>query len=335
MVSIVVPIFNAEIFLEDCIKSLISQTYKDIEIILVDDGSKDKSGAICDYYAKLDERVKVIHKENGGVSKARNIGISVAQGDYLMFCDADDMVAVNWCEYMLHFISLYPNKLIVSDLKRIISSDDILPPIDSSLEIEEKTYYDVFKSNISGSVWNKIFRADIINENHIAFREDIPLAEDVIFVSEYYSFLSEDCIHVKHPLYFYRYNNSSALHTYNPFALLYHTKAYYVRALAIEPAHLEAYCNEWLNGFVVLLNNVFDNRNKSMNLLNKIEFNQGVLCMPEFFYCMSHCSKTAEIPIIMFCLNHKNYYILYIIQRLYLIKKSILHLLKCITSAKR
>ena len=89
-VSIIVPVYNVEHYLEECIKSVIEQTYKNIELILVDDGSTDKSGKICDNYSSLDERIIVIHKNNGGLSSARNVGLEAAQGRYIIFIDSDD-----------------------------------------------------------------------------------------------------------------------------------------------------------------------------------------------------------------------------------------------------
>ena len=96
MISIIVPIYNAEQYLHRCIDSILHQNYTDFELLLIDDGSKDASGAICDEYAAKDTRVRVFHKENGGVSSARNLGLDNAQGEYITFCDADDYVDQEW-----------------------------------------------------------------------------------------------------------------------------------------------------------------------------------------------------------------------------------------------
>lgn len=91
-ISVIVPIYNVEKYIEKCINSIINQTYKDLEIILVDDGSTDSSGKICDEYAKKDKRIKVIHKKNGGVSSSRNIALTIANGDYITWIDSDDWI---------------------------------------------------------------------------------------------------------------------------------------------------------------------------------------------------------------------------------------------------
>ena len=105
-VSIIVPVYNVEKYIEKCLNSLISQSYRNIEIILIDDGSKDNSGKICDKYKKKDPRIKVIHKENAGVSEARNSGIQKATGKYLCFVDADDFVMNDYIKYLHKLIAI-------------------------------------------------------------------------------------------------------------------------------------------------------------------------------------------------------------------------------------
>ena len=98
LISIIVPVYNTEKYLDRCIQSILSQTYTDFELLLIDDGSTDSSGVICDKYAEQDSRVRVFHKENGGVSSARNIGLDNANGVWITFCDSDDWVYPYWLE---------------------------------------------------------------------------------------------------------------------------------------------------------------------------------------------------------------------------------------------
>lgn len=116
MISIIVPIYNAEKYLNRCITSLLQQTYSNIEILLIDDGSTDHSLEICRKYR--DSRIRVISKQNEGVSATRNLGIELAKGEYIMFCDADDFVEKEWCEWHLWGIEKYPDAFICSDLNR-------------------------------------------------------------------------------------------------------------------------------------------------------------------------------------------------------------------------
>jgi glycosyltransferase involved in cell wall biosynthesis len=98
MISIIVPVYNTEKYLDQCIQSILSQTYTDFELLLIDDGSTDSSGAICDRYAEQDSRVRVFHKPNGGVSSARNLGLDNAKGEWVTFCDSDDWVYDYWLQ---------------------------------------------------------------------------------------------------------------------------------------------------------------------------------------------------------------------------------------------
>ena len=106
-ISIIIPVYNVEKFLHNCLDSVLKQTYRNLEIILIDDGSTDNSGKICDNYAKIDNRIIVIHKENGGVSSARNVALKIAKGDYIVWIDSDDFISKNMitylCEKILEF----------------------------------------------------------------------------------------------------------------------------------------------------------------------------------------------------------------------------------------
>ena len=117
-ISVIVPVYNVELYLERCIKSILSQTYKDFELILVDDGSPDKSGEICDHYRSIDSRICVIHKENGGLSDARNAGVLSATGEYITFIDSDDYVSSNYLEYLMHLATITNADISVGCFKR-------------------------------------------------------------------------------------------------------------------------------------------------------------------------------------------------------------------------
>ena len=125
LVSIIVPVYNVEKYLERCLDSLINQTLKDIEIILVDDGSTDDSGNICDKYAKKDKRIKVIHKENGGLSDARNIGLSIANGRYLQFVDSDDFIHKQMIEILYNTIINNNADISICDFDKVYENTKI------------------------------------------------------------------------------------------------------------------------------------------------------------------------------------------------------------------
>lgn len=168
-VSIIVPIYNVEKFLDKLIMSLIRQTYKNLEIILVDDGSPDNSGAICDKYAQQDERIKVIHKENGGVSSARNCGIDISKGNYILFVDGDDWIEPDCVEYFVSLIKETDSDMAFSD-KNFSTKDRIQNSTDSiEMWSAEKTIAAFLYPGIPIGCWNKIYKTDFIKKNNIRF----------------------------------------------------------------------------------------------------------------------------------------------------------------------
>ena len=138
LISIIVPIYNVELYLRRCVYSLITQTYKKIEIILVDDGSPDRCGEICDEYAKADSRVRVIHKTNGGLSSARNAALDIATGDYIMFVDSDDWIESNCCEELVKKIMEYNADIVAFGLNYVYDSGKIVKSLSGLTGLADK-----------------------------------------------------------------------------------------------------------------------------------------------------------------------------------------------------
>ena len=138
LVSIVIPIYNVEKYIEKCLDSVIKQTYKNIEIILVDDGSPDNCGKICDSYANNDKRIQVIHKENGGLSDARNVGIERANGKYITFVDSDDYIELDYIEYLYTLIKKYNTKISLCKVNVVYNEKDTNLQRDKNNEIDYK-----------------------------------------------------------------------------------------------------------------------------------------------------------------------------------------------------
>ena len=196
-ISIIIPIYNAEKSLKRCIDSVISQTYSNLEIILIDDGSNDNSYLICKEYAKKDKRIKLFHQENAGVSIARNSGLEKITGKYLMFLDADDYFELNICEKLLENIKVNNTEIGIVNKKFWINGkevDNVLYKEDSFYrENNEKDlfildlftqYYDEKMNNVkflSCGVTAKIFLVDLIKQNNIKFIENCHFGEDVLF----------------------------------------------------------------------------------------------------------------------------------------------------------
>lgn len=164
MISIVVPIYKVEKYLRRCIDSLIHQDYPDIEIILVDDGSPDNCGTICDEYVQKDNRIKVIHQQNGGLSAARNAGIDIAQGDYLMFVDSDDWVEKNFCSLAIQKAKTTNSDIVVFGYNDVYENRTVKKSI---IENDEKKYSseealkELHGGKILSFAWNKIYKAKL------------------------------------------------------------------------------------------------------------------------------------------------------------------------------
>lgn len=191
LISVVVPVYKVEKYLKKCIDSIISQTYRNIELILVDDESPDKCGAICDDYAEKDARIKVIHKINAGVSAARNSGIAVAQGNYIMFVDSDDYIDQNMLEDMMKYRG---SDIIVSGLRFVDKNNRTIREGNSEIvnnmsmsDFLNKYYVTLEKDFILSGPYNKLFSVKTMRENLIYFNESMSICEDGLFVTHFLS----------------------------------------------------------------------------------------------------------------------------------------------------
>ena len=216
-ISVIVPVYNAEKYLRRCIDSILAQTFTDFELLLIDDGSKDKSGEICDEYARKDNRVRVFHKENGGVSSARNLGLDNAQGEWICFCDADDWVDDNWLynysiclNYDIIVQGFYVHRDNETRHKKLSSITNLY------FEKEKFFEYLMFLNDIKnvGYVWCRLFNKTLIYENNIRFNEDFTLCEDLEFIFRYLiksesSYIQNSaCYHYVEPNYNQKYYNN-------------------------------------------------------------------------------------------------------------------------------
>lgn len=218
-VSIVIPIYNVEPYLNKCIESIVNQTYKDLEIILVDDGSTDNSPSICDAWEEKDKRVTVIHKENGGLSSARNTGLKVATGNYIMFEDSDDWVELNIVEKCVERIEKDQSDLVIFGYKKVDENGKDL----GNYTFGNETYTKEEMSNqlhkrilemSFGYAWNKLYRLSVIKESGTINDSSIIDREDLYFNLQLFNHLRRisylDCVG-----YFYLQRKTSLLHNSN------------------------------------------------------------------------------------------------------------------------
>ena len=165
-ISVIIPMYKVEEYLKKCIESILKQTYANLEIIFVDDGSPDKCGEICEEYKKKDSRIKVIHKENGGLSDARNKGIDVATGKYVTFIDSDDYIEENYIEFLYNLMKKYNADISIGSHKiiynnRIIDKSTYKVFSENSEKVLEKILYD---DGVDLSAWGKLYKIELFNK---------------------------------------------------------------------------------------------------------------------------------------------------------------------------
>jgi len=211
-ISIIIPIYNVEDYLPECLDSVINQTYQNLEIILVNDGATDSCAKICDEYALKDNRIKVIHKPNGGLSDARNAGLNVATGNFISFVDSDDLVAVDFCEKLLHI--LIENNADIAecgfykfetdlDLVNVVTTPDITAELfetEIALELLMKEY-------LKQMVWNKLYRKEVMAQ--------LQFPVDKINEDEYWTYKvfgnAKKIVKIQNIIYFYRQQEASIM----------------------------------------------------------------------------------------------------------------------------
>lgn len=309
MISIIVPVYKGEDFIHRCVDSILNQTFTDFELILVDDGSPDNCGAICDEYVKKDSRVRVIHKSNGGLSSARNAGIDAAQGKYIMFCDSDDYVSVDFCAVMYNAAIQNEHSFIASNLWKV-KGNEVKSYQPMTEELKHLSYFQIYKYGISAYACNKIYETALINGHNLRFDESCRFAEDVGFNTQYCS-LCSGCVYVPKALYYYVSNPDSIMNRYYPDYFSLHLPLFSHRLPLISEADIPEYCDIWLYQFLGLFSNVFDSRN-TMSFWNKMRYNQKMLQSEEFRFCLKHATGKKENPLAMKVLQTHNYYLFWL-----------------------
>lgn len=206
MISIIVPVYNSEKTLHRCVESLVAQTYKEIEIVLVMDGPTDSSLDIGKSFEQQDSRVRVLLKENEGVSKARNYGLSFAKGEYIQFVDSDDYIETNMCEKLMESVDKtgaqmalcgYHHLFLNRDIKKVAKQGSYV------LKDSPQMFLELYESGYLNMPWNKLFKKELIAQG---FNEELSLGEDLLFNLKYMENVIQLTI-VEEPLYYYIQQN--------------------------------------------------------------------------------------------------------------------------------
>lgn len=215
LISLIIPVYNVENYLDECINSILNQTYQKLEIILIDDGSTDNSPSICDEYAKKDPRIIVIHKQNGGLSSARNAGIEIAHGKYLCFVDSDDVVHPQYCELLLKHAQISNSDICCCKVLRfdeiLLISEKRVKQIDD-VQNDSVPFFHFFTQQIDHlfeiGVWNRIYKLKLFD--NIRFKNSV-LHEDIFFSGDLFDLNISTVATIDCELYYYRQRQNSII----------------------------------------------------------------------------------------------------------------------------
>ena len=259
-ISVILPIYNTKLYLPKCIESLLNQTYKNIEVIGIDDGSTDGSELILDKYAKEDSRIKVIHKENGGESSARNAGLRAMSGQYVGFMDCDDWIESDMYEKLLSHIINNQVDIVASSwyCDRANSSEKIqnrLPVLEEAFGRDKLLNYLYKRDDYRGFayMWNKLYRRELFYDtNHIlmTFDEDLMLGGDVLYLGKL-AMNAKSAFYCREAFYHYNQRETSGCHTENLAKREDWLEAYRRLIVYIENAQSEINILPWIKRFMV------------------------------------------------------------------------------------
>ncbi|WP_147534134.1 glycosyltransferase family 2 protein [Bacillus marasmi] len=322
-ISIIVPVYKAESFLHQCIQSILNQTFKDFELILVNDGSPDNSGKVCDDFALKDERIKVIHKNNEGVSKARNTGIDASIGKYLMFCDADDFVEPTWCEEMINKVKDHSVVICGHYLNNQKANQNTISPVllgndGDYFSFKKKDIFPYYQKHFINSPWNKIFNAKMIKQNQIRFNESLSIGEDLLFNLDYLKLVDEDIIVVNKPLYHYVLRDTDSLtikYHANQFDIYKQLFTEVYNCFKLFGVNLNEIKPVYFNLYLHALNHVFEHKffkESKLSFFKKWKYNSMVLKSKEFTECLQNAQITDMNNLYVSLLKSQNYLLVYL-----------------------
>lgn len=271
-ISVIVPVYCAEKYIKRCVDSIICQTEKDLEIILVDDGSTDSSGLICDEYARLDSRVKVIHQKNSGVSMARNAGIEIATGRYIGFVDADDWIDKEMYQVLLDEADITGADIVMCDATTVYPNGkrevDTITQLSKNSNLKKSDFSPKLLLEMAGSACRCIYKNKRCDKTicddslNFSFPSGIKLSEDRIF--NIYAFgYANSIIYLKQSYYNRSINITSAVHRFHSDYFLNIKEAYYGTQKALDIAWSDfdeykiAYLGQFIGGAFSAINNYF------------------------------------------------------------------------------
>ena len=300
LISVIVPVYKVENVLNYCIDSILNQTYKNFELILVDDGSPDNSGKICDEYAKKDSRITVIHKENGGVSSARNCGIDAAKGKYICFVDSDDypcknylLDMVNMCKKFDECDLLLGGFNVVSDYKSNIEKKVLFTEDHNYSCVSRLDFVRMYEKWVIQMPWNKLYKLKIIQTSKIRFDENFSLGEDVLFNIDYLTNSNGNIAILNKPIYNYTRTRIESLdNKYYPdlksiYDSIYKRIFEFCDEFNLSNTDIQHMYASYFYSIENVLKNTFSEKNKAAKK-DKIRYNNSIMKSKEFVQSLNN-----------------------------------------------
>lgn len=267
-ISIIVPVYKVEQYLSKCIDSILAQTFKDWELLLIDDGSPDDSGKVCDEYVLKDSRIRVFHKENGGVSSARNLGLEDSKGEFVMFVDSDDWLSTDCLQVCVDTIKNDDLDALQFGFISVNGNTEIPRVKVPTLPLTGEEY---IKSNsFNVCVGGGVYKRDIIEENKLRFPKELKLAEDQIFVLSFFKH-THRIKYIDRAMYYYLQRDDSAVHTPKSEDML--KSCDILMAFGKEWSVIKSHIDAVIVQFII---NMIKNNNVRYSRLKEIYINQRV-----------------------------------------------------------
>lgn len=292
-VSVIIPVYNAGNYLGSCIDSLLSQTFTDYEIILINDGSTDNSLEILRKYEASYNRIIAIDKPNEGVSATRNLGIKIAKGDYIMFCDSDDFVEKEWISILYNAIINHPNSLVDCEYFKYNSETkeskvNCLGDVNRNTLFSSSEYYLFYKNQYSNSVWNRIYEKERLIRNKIFFDEQVSVGEDVLFNIKYLK-TCDSFFHICKPLYYWNDDNTGSLsRKFDNFYFDTIKELYFPRFEIIGEKDRQSFVDEYFFRFYCCLADI-----NLPRISERIKYGRHILKNQQFRHALKHSSEKA------------------------------------------
>jgi len=300
MISIIVPVYNAECYLSTCLNSLLGQTYCDIEIICVNDGSQDASSSILADYSKKDHRLKVITQENKGIASARNRGMNEAQGDWIMFVDSDDWIDIYTCERVVASVSSYNVDIVLWAYMREFTDDKSVPRylMDNDKFFGEEDIWSLHRQIVGpvgielrdptllhswGTVWGKLYLRRVISEVEFVDTKIVGSAEDVLFNMEVFTRV-KSAFYINEPMYHYRKSEKSFTGGHNRYLNERWKNLYAMMSAIIDTYDLSSDFNNALNSRIALglIGQGINECRSSQSIRKKIEIIGNIISQEQY-----------------------------------------------------